>query len=121
MSRKAGRIELMNHCGRTNSRGFDRPVDLSCEIVTESFKRFPNYRALKLPASIDRSCDGVPLLWNVFVSQTILIPALTDRTFKAAVVDSFLPGQSYQRSGIAIGKETTPINLNQKNFAWDKH
>jgi hypothetical protein len=74
-----------------------------------------------LPASIDRSYDGVPLIWNVFGAQVVVIPTLADGAFKTAIVAGFLLRQSYQSSGIAIGKETTPINLNQKDFAWDKY
>lgn len=97
----------MAHCGRTNSPGFDRPVDLSREIVTESFKRFLMIGSKALPALIDLSEDGVPLIWNVFVAQLVVIPTLADRTFKAAIVAGFLLRQSYQCSGIATGKETT--------------
>jgi hypothetical protein len=72
-------------------------------------------------ASIDRSNDDVPLFRNVFVIQLIVIPTLANRAFKAPIVAGFLLRQSYQCPGIAISKETTPVNLNQKDFAWDKH
>ncbi len=74
-----------------------------------------------LPASIDRCYDGVPFIGNVFVAQGVIIPTLADRALKTAIVAGFLLRQSYQCSGIAFGKETTPVNLNQKDLAWDKH
>jgi hypothetical protein len=65
-----------------------------------------------LPALIDRFCDGVPLIRNVFVSQIVIIPTLAGAAFKTAILAGFLLRQSYQRSGIAIGKETAPVDLN---------
>jgi hypothetical protein len=74
-----------------------------------------------VPTSIDRSNDGVPLKWDIFVAQLVVIPTLADGAFKAAIFAGFPLRQSYQCSGIAVVKETAPVNLNQKDFAWDKH
>jgi hypothetical protein len=81
----------MAHCGRTNSPAFVRPVDLSLEIVTESFKGFLMTGSRALLPSIDRSYDDVPLKGNVFVAQIVVIPTLADRAFKTAIVSGFAP------------------------------